>query len=105
MSLKEEAVVRARQLRGKYQERTEPFSVAEFQEALRAVLADLAGPGGEGLVDPIAQAVDREVTGPRTSLSVSGLEGGYKLRHGRRIAKVRARIEHAEESRSLADDD
>jgi hypothetical protein len=87
---------RAWRLRFRFRARGE-FTLTEYRLALGAELAGLPA----SLVDYIAEAIDREslrLPDPRPEVE---LDGEYRLRGGRRVAKRMALQEHREENIAL----
>jgi hypothetical protein len=89
----------ARELRKSFHERGE-FTLEEYRRAL--------GPPGEFL-DTIAAAIDREFAWTETpeerlKQSLFDLEGEFRLRGGRRIAKAEAQHHHVVEALEVDDE-
>lgn len=101
---KREGLHRARKLREELRKRGE-FTQKEFREQLGVRLDGLKAAAFEALVDHIAERVDEESTRDREAgaqtLLPFDLDGEYKFDDGKRIAKRKARKDHAEKALAL----
>jgi hypothetical protein len=69
------------------------FTTAEYRETLAQVLPGLSAEA----LDALAERVDEESTRERPRTGLFNMEGEYRLRRGRRVAKRMALLEHMEE--------
>jgi hypothetical protein len=102
------ALERGRRLREQFRARGE-FTTADFCRALRKALKRFRGDAYEGLVQHVAEAIDREATkgGVDGQPDLPGFDwdlcGEYRLGGGRRVAKRLARLDQAEEMLALVE--